>query len=163
MNWLHPYNNEFQTEEDLINIISKINRQVNLEINQTTNMPPIALFEREKEHLEPLPNKQVILQYLDTMIPFKVPDTLLVYYKGSQYSVPQKYINKTVKLKEVDNQLHIYYNKDLIISHQISDKKINYDINHYQEALQNIMPYKDFNEIQQMAQNNLDLLDKLNK
>ena len=51
---------------------------------------------------------------------------MLFHYKGSKYSVPQKYINKTLKVKEIDNKLYVYYNKDLIKIHDISDKKINY-------------------------------------
>ena len=57
------------------------------------------------------------------MIPAKVSNGLLVYYKGSQYSVPKKYINQTVKLNEVDNKLYIYYSKNLIAAHDISNKK----------------------------------------
>lgn len=45
------------------------------------------------------------------MIPAKVSNGLLVYYKGHEYSVPKKYINQTVKLNEVNNKLLIYYNK----------------------------------------------------
>lgn len=135
MNWLYPYQNEFETEEDLINIVKKLNKQINLEVNQTTNMPPVSLFRIEKEYLKPLPSKQVIDNYLDTMIPAKVSNTLLVYYKGSQYSVPKKYINQTVKLNEVDNKLLIYYNKNLIASHDISNKKFNYNEEHYKEGL----------------------------
>ena len=156
MNWLYPYQNEFETEEDLINIIKKLNKQINLEVNQTTNMTPISLFRIEKEYLKPLPNKQVINNYLDTMIPAKVSNTLLVYYKGSQYSVPKKYINQTVKLNEVDNKLLIYYNKDLIASHNISNKKFNYNEEHYKEGLSNSIKYKDNGDINDLAKKNLE-------
>ena len=163
MSWLYPYNGEFDTEEDLINIIKNINNEVNLQVNQTTNVTPISLFGKEKEYLDPLPSKQVYLKYLDTMIPAKVSSGLLVYYKGSQYSVPAKYINQTVKLNEVDNKLYIYYNKDLITSHQISDKKINYLKEHYVEGLSSYGFNKDENQIEEMAVNNLKLLDRLTK
>lgn len=163
MNWLYPYDHEFETESELIEIIKKINKKINTEINQTTNMPPIVLYEKEKEYLKPLPKKQIIESYLDTMIPAKVSSELLVYYKGNKYSVPKKYINQTVKLDEVNNKLLIYYNKVLIASHDISNKMINYDEQHYIEALQNSLPYKDNNEIEKLAKNNLKLLDKLVK
>ena len=163
MKWLVPYNHEFETEEELINIIRNLNEQINLEINSTTGMSPISLFRKEKEYLEPLPKQVIIDQYLDTMIPAKVSNGLLVYYKGSQYSVPKKYINQTVKLNEVDNKLFIYYNKNLIASHNISSKKINYDENHYTEALKSTIPYKNINDIENMAKHNLNLLDNLTK
>lgn len=163
MSWLYPYQNEFETENDLINIIKKLNKQINLEVNQTTNMTPISLFRIEKEYLKPLPNKQVINSYLDTMIPAKVSNTLLVYYKGSQYSVPKKYINQTVKLSVVDNKLLIYYNKNLITSHDISNKKFNYKEEHYIEGLSNSIKYKDNHDINELAKKNLELLDKFIK
>lgn len=163
MSWLYPYENEFETEEDLINIIKRLNNQINLEVNQTTNMTPVSLFRIEKEYLQPLPNKQVIDNYLDTMIPAKVSNTLLVYYKGSQYSVPKKYINQTVKLNEVDNKLLIYYNKVLITSHNISNKKFNYNEDHYKEGLSSSIKYKTEDDINNLAQKNLELLDKFIK
>lgn len=163
MNWLYPYNGEFESEEDLINIIKKINSKINQEINQTTNMTPISLFGKEKEYLNPLPRKQVYEIYLDTMVPAKVSNGLLVYYKGSTYSVPAKYINQTVKLKEFDNTLYVYYNKDLITSHKISDKKINYNAEHYKEGIKASNSNLTDNQIEDMALKNLELLNELTK
>ena len=163
INWLYPYNGEFETEKDLINIIKNLNIKINQEINQTTNMSPISLFGKEKEYLNPLPRKQIYEKYLDTMIPAKVSNGLLVYYKGSQYSVPKKYINQTVKLSEVDNKLYIYYNKNLIASHDISKKKFNYTKEHYLEGLKSYNFDMNNDEIENMAINNLELLDKITK
>ncbi len=163
MKWLYPYEHEFETEEDLIDIIRNLTNQINLEVNQTTNMPPLSLFRKEKEYLNPLPNKQVIDQYLDSMIPAKVSNGLLVYYKGAAYSVPKKYINQTVKLKEIDNKLFIYYNKKLVAMHTISNKKINYDENHYKEGLASVLNYKNDKDIEEMTRKNLELLGKLTK
>lgn len=163
MSWLYPYNKDFETEEDLIYIVKKLNNQINLEVNQTTNMTPLSLYQKEKEYLDPLPPKQVYEHYLDKMIPAKVSNGLLVYYKGSQYSVPAKYINQTVKLNEVDNTLYIYYNKDLIASHTISNKKINYKKEHYIEGLSTTLEYKSKDIIEEMATQNLELLEKLTK
>lgn len=163
MKWLYPYNKEFETEEELITIIKNINIKVNQEINSTTNMPPITLYGKEKEYLNPLPKKQVYESYLNTMIPAKVSNGLLVYYKGSQYSVPQKYINQTVKLQEIDNKLYIYYNNNLIVTHDISNQKINYKDEHYIEGLSQTLPFKDKDEIEEMAIKNLALLQNITK
>ena len=160
VNWIRPYNEEFETEEDLIKIFERITNEVNRQINQTTNMPPIELYTKEKEYLHPLPNEQIIEKYLDTFIPAKVPNTLLVYYKGAQYSVPAKFIGKTVKLNVIDNKLYIYYNKNLIATHEISEKKFNYDTEHYKEALANNMPNKTETQIEAIAKKNLELLDQ---
>lgn len=160
VNWIRPYNQEFETEEDLIKIFERITNEVNKQVNQTTNMPPIELYVKEKEYLQPLPNEQIIEKYLDTYIPAKVPNTLLVYYKGAQYSVPAKFIGKTVKLNVIGNKLYIYYNKDLIATHEINEKKFNYATEHYKEALANNMPNKTETQIEAIAKKNLELLDQ---
>ena len=88
-----------------------------------------------------------------------VPNTLLVDFKGSKYSVPKKYINKRVKLLQVNDKLHIYFNTELITIHDISNKKINYDYNHYKEALNTTIKNKDL-DIEKIAKDNLKLIDE---
>ena len=121
------------------------------------------LFQIEKEYLKPLPPQEIIDHYIDKMIPAKVSNESLVYYKGTKYSVSPKYINQTVKLQEVDNKLLIYYNMSLIANHTISNKKIQYNTDDYVECLKITMPYKDDNEIEKMANENLELLNRLTK
>lgn len=159
VNWIRPYNHEFETEDDLIRLIDRITIEVNNQVNQTTNMPPITLFEKEKEYLQPLPKDNLIEKYLDTFIPAKVQNTLLVYYKGAQYSVPKKFIGKTVKLNVVNNKLFIYYNKELIATHDITNKKFNYNDEHYKEGLSSSMPNMTEKQIDTIASNNLKMLD----
>ena len=126
INWLIPYDGEFDTEEELIQIIEKINKKVNQEVNSTTGATPLFLFEKEKEYLLPLPNKELLERYKNDAKLCKVSNGFLISYKGSQYSVPPKFINKTVKARELNNKLYIYYNEELIASHDLSVKKINY-------------------------------------
>ena len=163
VNWLIPYDGEFEEADELITIIRKIEKAVNLETNQTTGMPPLALFEKEKEYLQPLPKQELMDKYLDTMCPAKVSNTSLVYYKGVEYSVPQKFIGKTVKLNCIDNKLYIYYSKELIATHDISNKKFNYKEEHYIEGLTSVLKNKTSNEIEQIAKKNLELLGKISK
>lgn len=158
--WLIPYNHEFETEEDLIKIIEKINIEVNTRVNSTTNMKPILLYQKEKEYLHPLPNNQIINHYLNLCTSVKVQNTSLIYYKGNQYSVPLKYINHTVKIKEMDNKLYIYYNTDLITIHEKSNKKINYNEEDYKSCLKASMPNKTEDEIDSLAKKNLELMNK---
>ena len=161
--WLIPYNYEFETEEDIAKIIEKINVEANNRINSTTNMKPILLYQKEKEYLNSLPNKQIIEQYMNLFKPIKVQNTALINYKGIQYSVPPKYINKTLKIKENDNKLYIYNNTELIAMHDVSNKSINYKEQHYIECLKNSMPNKTEEELQQLAKKNLELFDNLTK
>ena len=160
VNWVRPYDEEFETEEDLIKIFEKITSEVNKQINQTTNMPPIELYLKEKEYLQPLPNEQIMEKYLSTFVPAKVANTLLVHYKGAEYSVPAKFIGKTVKLNVIGNKLNIYYNKELIATHDIGDKKFNYANEHYVDALAKSMSNKTETQIEAIAKSNLELLDQ---
>lgn len=161
MKWLIPYNYEFETEEDIIKIIEKINIEVNNKINDTTGMKPILLYSKEKEYLKPLPSNQILEHYMNLSVSVNVANTSLITYKGNEYSVPPKYINKTLKVREVDNKLHIYNNTDLVIIHDISYKKINYKEEHYIAGLKSSMPNKSDEYIDTLAKKNLQLFDEI--
>lgn len=161
--WLIPYNYEFETEDDLKSIINKITIEVNNKINDTTNIKPILLYQKEKEYLEPLPSNQVLQHYLNLSTSVTVDNTSLINYKGSKYSVPPKFINKTLKVKEIDNKLYIYHNTELISTHDICDKKINYRKEDYIAGLKESMPDKDDTFIENLAKRNLDLFDEISK
>ena len=163
MSWLIPYNGEFETEEDLIKIIEEINLKVNKQINETIGVPPIMLFQKEKEYLNPLPNNKILNSYLYDTISVKVSNESLFYYKGSKYSVPIKFINHTLSLREESNKLYIYYNRDLITIHDISDKYINYKEEHYNKEFMNILKNKTQDEINNIARRNLELINKLSE
>ena len=163
MAWLNPYDYEFSDETELIEIVKKLNKEINREVSQTTGLPPVELFQKEKEYLNPLPSQNIIDGYLDSLIPVKVQNTMLFYYKGHQYSVPQKYINHTLKVKESDNKLLVYYNRNLIVTHKISEKKVNYREEDYIEGLTSTMPYKSDEDIEALAKHNLELFEKNTK
>ena len=159
MSWLIPYNNEFENEEELIQIIENIRNKVNSTVHQTTNVPPILLFQKEKEYLLPLPSNKVMLSYLESMEKTKVYPDSLIYYKGKKVS--PKYINQYVQVKQTNNILYIYHNKQLIATHEINLKLINYAKEHYVEGLEITMPYKEKGDIERYANDNLKRLDKL--
>ena len=161
MSWLIPYNNEFEDEKELIEIIQKINKEVNRQVNSTIGVAPIMLYEKEKEYLQPLPNKDIINQYSKDSIRVKISNESLFYYKGKRYSVPNKFINTHVDIQEDNNKLYVYYNKEMITMHDISEKNINYKKEHYVEGLSNILKNKDQAEIEKMAEENLKILDRL--
>ena len=124
-------------------------------------MKPILLYNKEKEYLKPLPSNQVLEHYMNISVSVKVQNTSLIYYKGIQYSVPSKFINKTLKVKEIDNKLYIYNNTDLVSTHDISSRPINYNENHYIESLKARMPDKSDEFIENLAQKNLNLFDAI--
>ena len=161
MKWLIPYNHEFEDEEELIKIIENIKKKVNSTINQTTNVPPILLFEKEKEYLLPLPSNRMMMSYLVDVEKSKVYTDSLIYYKGKRYSVNPKYIDQYVQAKQIDNILYIYHNKQLIATHEITNKIINYTSEHYKEGLEQIMSYKNKEDIEKYTADNLRKLDAL--
>lgn len=162
VSWLNAYDGEIEDEQELVNLLCKINRKVNESVNQTTQLPPLTLFQKEKEYLKPLPNKVLLDSYVDTVTTQIVPPTLLVTYQGSGYSVPLKYINKRIKMIAIDNKLYLYFNTELITVHQIQRNKFNYQLDHYQEALHQSIHNKEV-DIEKIAKENLELLEKIRR
>ena len=148
-------------KKELIEIIQKINKEVNKQVKSTTGVAPRMLYEKEKEDLQPLPNKVIINQYSKDSIRIKVSNESLFYYKGKRYSVPNKFINTHLDIQEDNNKLYVYYNREMITMHEISEKNINYKKEHYIEGLSNILKNKEQAEIEKMAEENLKILDRL--
>ena len=163
VSWLIPYNHEFENEQELIKIIEEINLKVNKQINETIGVPPVMLFQKEKEYLKPLPSNKILNSYLYDTISAKVSNEALFYYKGTKYSVPIKFINHTVSLREDNNKLYVYYNKELITIHELSLNYINYKEEHYNEGLRNILKSKEQEEIDLIVRKNLELINKLSE
>ena len=155
---IFAYNNEIEDKEDLLKVLENLNKTINNEINRTTNVAPIVLFQKEKEYLSPIPTKCMIDAYIVENLTCVVPPTLLVKFKGNEYSVPMKYINKRVKLVQIENILHLYFNTELVRKHTISSKKINYNQTDYSEALKQSIKNKDL-DIVKIAEENLKLLN----
>ena len=163
MNWLIPYEGELNSIDELKSLIEEtITAESNRQINTGTNMPPATLFAKEKEYLKPLCNDVLLDSYLQKHTTQLVDETMLIYHKGNRYSVPASCIGKRVKVYEIENHLYIYDNKKPITIHTISQNRINYDTDHYTEALK-IRLGKNLEEdvIAQMARENLERLNKL--
>lgn len=157
MTWLLPYEHEFETEADLKEIIAKINEKVNTYPCQETGVPPLLLFQKEKEYLRSLPKDDVIESYLPHDRQTIVRIDSLVTFMNSKYSVPPEYIGKPVRLLAVDNILHIYFSTELIAVHEICNKKLNYEIDHYKKLLGMTMNNQD--SINKLAEENLRQMD----
>lgn len=156
---LFAYNGEFSGLNELLEIIDKINNQINSEPNQDTNIPPNILFKKEKEYLMPLPNLHLLDSYLTNVKVVKVPNTLLVPFEGKGYSVPKEYIGKDVKVIKESNTLYIYSNTALISMHQISNNTINYRECDYIDALKDRLKNKVLSngfDIDALAKQNLE-------
>lgn len=157
--WLVPYESEFETEDELITILSKINKKICERICDETGVPPILLFQKEKEYLQSLPSDKVLESYLTHDRQTTVRKDSMVTYMKNKYSVPADYIGKPVRLKVFNESLQIYYSTDLVAVHSLSDKKLNYKKEHYIQLLSGYM--KNDDEIAALAEMNLRQMDAL--
>lgn len=166
--WLEPYQGELNSEEELMETIALINRQVNQESSRTTGVPRNVLMKTEKEHLRPLTRIPLLESYLKDVDTQTVPSTLLVSYQGHGYSVPKKFIGKRVKLIRSGDEVQIYYNNELICTHSVSEKPMNYRPSDYTEGLKDsISRQKDESEedyedrIRRKARESMEMMDRL--
>lgn len=159
LDWLIPYECEFETEEELIAILAKINKNVIKRVCDETGVPPILLFQKEKEYLQSLPSDEIIESYLPHDRQTTVRKDSMITYMKNRYSVPPEYIGKPVRFKISNDSLLIYHNTDLIAKHKLSDKKLNYHEEHYIELLSGYMQKED--AIIALAQKNLKQMDTL--
>lgn len=157
IDWLRPYEGEFETMEELISIVESINQDMNITINQETHMSPTALFYKEKEYLQPLPAKDIIDTYLRPN-KYKVSEESLIRYGDSKYSVDPKLIGEEVTVDVLDNKLYIYYNGKLSTFHSLNNNPINYYENHYRKLLEGKVKESD---LKMVVTNNLEMMDKL--
>ena len=95
IDWIRAYEGEFETIEELEVLISAVNKDMNISINQETKMSPTAHFYKEKEYLKPLPHKSIIDTYL-TPNRYRVLSEALIRFNGNRYSVDPKLIDEEV-------------------------------------------------------------------
>ena len=157
LTWLLPYEGEFETEEELIAILEELNRKVIHRVCDETGVPPLLLFQKEKEYLQPLPSEEVIETYLSNDRQTTVRKDSMVTYNKCKYSVPAEYIEKPVRLRVDSDKLLIYYSTDIIATHTISDKRLNYKEDHYKQLLSGYLTDND--AIEAMAEKNLRQMD----
>lgn len=159
---LKVYNEEFETFEDLDNIVNKFNKDINQEISQATNEKPIERFEKEKEYLIPLPPSECLLSYFCQEKQYKVTPESMIRYKGKKYSVPIRFIGNYLTVSETEDEINIYYTQDLIACHKKSDKFLSYKKEHAFEILKSdAMKYSSNDDIDNFIENTLKSMDIL--
>lgn len=86
----------------------------------------------------------------------------MISYKSNLYSVPPEYIGKRLKLQVYDDQLHVYYNTNLVTIHRIQNQKLNYHVEHYAEISALTLKQNSY-EMIEMAKNNLKMIGEIYK
>lgn len=158
LDWIVPYYGEFETEEELIAILSKINKKVQQRVCDETGVSPLLLLQKEKEYLQPLPKNDVVESYLTHDRQTTVRKDSMITYMNNKYSVPSEYIGKPVSIRVIKDNIQIYYSTELIVTHRLSDKKLNYKPEHYKQLLAKCM--KDEDAIDKLAEANLRQMDE---
>ena len=157
IDWIRAYEGEFETLEELMGIVETINQDMNITINQETEMSPTALFYKEKEYLQSLPDRNLIDQYL-TPTKYKVSEEALIRYGNSRYSVDPKFIGEEVTIDLLDNKLYVYYNGKLVTVHSLNKNPINYNKDHYTTLIEGKVAKTDMASV---VTDNLEMMDRL--
>lgn len=135
--------------------IAEINDRINSSISHGTGRIPIKDLCKEKDSLLPLPHESIRNQYRIKSQRAKVDRSSCISIQSNQYSVPIAYIGKFVEYQIHDLNAYVYYSTKLIAVHTLSDKKLNYLPEHYEEILSSAFPAKKADEIADMAKTNL--------
>lgn len=157
---LKPYEGEFEGEEELVWIIARIEERCNGEVNETTGMPPSAMFMLEKDALRPVGNRRMLEEAMGDVVGIaKVPSTMIVSAHGAKMSVPRRCIGRPVKVVIMpDGAMDCYMAGELVATHLPGDPA--YDPSHYAEAMACKRWFGD-DEIEAAAASNLDLLNSI--
>jgi transposase/putative transposon-encoded protein len=127
---LKNYGGTYEDLHDVHRVLEIINTEDNESISQATNLPPVFLWNIEKDKLQPLPTKEVRMKYYLKLKEVVVSNESLISFKSNKYSVPKQFIGKKVGRTIKNNRLQIYYNNKVITEHQITDKKLNIKQSH---------------------------------
>ena len=138
LDWIRPYDGEFETINDLIGFIEKINKDMNLEVCQGTGMSPILLYQNEKRILNQNINKDLIDNYLS----------------------PAK-VKVDVQPEEFDGNLYLYYKGKIVQVHKLvssPQKAIIYNEIHYTQMMAKDVKQEDLDK---RVSNNLKIMDSI--
>lgn len=161
MERLRPYNHEFDTLDELDEIVRQLNEELNDDVSLATEEVPKIRYKKEKEYLRSLPNPELLNNYLTKPITRIVSKEAMIVYNNRKYSVPIKYIGKTLTIEVKADTLQIYFKEMLLASHKISNKKFNYQKGYMVEILHSTFRFKKDDEIDSIAERNLKLYDNL--
>lgn len=131
---LYGYNGQL-TFEELVMQVEKLNNRENTRFHKGSQKIPISHLEKERDSLKQLPSQNIRNPYQIKTTIVKVNNQSLISYKSHYYSVPLKYIGNNVSLQVYDDKLHLYFNKELIALHSITEEVFNYNQHHYKEII----------------------------
>lgn len=159
---LAAYDGDFGDEAELIAIIAHIEARSNAEPNDSTGLPPAALFMKEKESLRPVGNMRLLEEMAGDVREQRVPPTMPARAAGREWSVPRRCIGKKVRVTVAPGgQIRVTMAGELVAVHDASQGtgRINYTEAHYSEAIGGKARFADA-DIRAAARENLELLGR---
>ena len=142
----------------LYGLIERMNSRVNNTICQGTGRIPVIEFEKERPCLRPLPCENIRSQYKIRTVMSKVNTAGMITVRSNFYSVPSVYIGKTVQYQIHDSRIYVYSGTNLIAVHDISDRKLNYTLEHYTDVLSFRYIGKGSDEVSELAKQKLEII-----
>ncbi|HCJ4251884.1 TPA: IS21 family transposase [Enterococcus faecalis] len=159
---LRVYNHEFYDAVELCHLVNNLCVELNNEVSQSTDQTPDERWQtNEKEHLHPY-QKKLLNPYFEDFIRRKVTKEAMVIFRKCRYSVAPRYIGKEVEieLSDKEDQVQIYYNGELIRSHPLTTKQLNYHEEDYFQILKSdVMSHKEDDEIRAYTRESLKQYD----
>lgn len=153
---LYAYNGDL-SYEGLVMKVSEINERENNRLHESYGMIPILGLSKEKDALQPLVSEDIRRHHKIKTQTLTVNKSSLISIKSRLYSVPPEYIQKRVKVQIYDNQIHVYYNTELIAIHSPSMKHLNYQKQHYEAIASLTLPF-DEEDIDKLSKKNLETI-----
>jgi transposase len=162
MEQLYVYDGEFDTWEDLGEIVSVFGIEINLEKSQGSGRVPFDdLDNTEKGYLR-LTDTQLLQTYSTHKLWRVVSKESMVNYDNRKYSVPLEYIGKRLEVKADDQYLRIYDGYDLVRMHHISNRPFNYtEMDAFNILKSDVFKHRDDDYIMEYMKNNLDIYDNI--
>ncbi len=159
---LRVYNHEFYDAVELCHLVNNLCVELNNEVSQSTDQTPDERWQtNEKEHLHPY-QKNLLNPYFEDFIHRKVTKEEMVIFRKCRYSVAPRYIGKEVEieLSDKEDQVQIYYNGELIRSHPLTTKQLNYHEEDYFQILKSdVMSHKEDDGIRAYTRESLKQYD----
>ena len=161
MNRLKVYSGDITGFDDIRQIASELNDELNSAVCQATGKKPFDLLEAEKPFLHKT-NLGISTGYFIDNVKRKVSKESMISYEGKKYSVPPEYIGKKVDISDAGSGFDISFNGHFVRHWEKSSKMMNFDHTDYLEiARLSSLRRLDDDEIKLIAERNLEIYDKL--
>ena len=161
MNRLKVYSGDITGFDDIRQIASELNDELNSAVCQATGKKPFDLLEAEKPFLHKT-NLGILTGYFIDNVKRKVSKESMISYEGKKYSVPPEYIGKKVDISDAGSGFDISFNGHFVRHWEKSSKMMNFDHTDYLEiARLSSLRRLDEDEIKLIAERNLEIYDKL--